>query len=102
VRHRCALLVAAGTLLLAACGDDEPPTRSKDIEPGTTCRTEGTIEAQPASSIQAAVEPFREPGDKLRIAERFGDTAEVQLGGAVAVTLVRTGQGWVVTSVVRC
>jgi hypothetical protein len=108
MRIRQAALVAVTPLLLTACGSDEPPTRSKDIEPGPTCRTEGTIEAQPASSLEAAVAPYREPGDELRIAKRFGDTAEVELSGGTQgevpskVTLVRTEQGWVATSVVRC
>ena len=109
MRRRAAVLLAAiPLLLLTGCGDDEKPTRSKDIEPGPTCRTEGTVEAQPAASLEAAVAPYRDAGDNLRIAERFGDTAEIQLRAgdtdrvSASVSLVKTGRGWVVTSVVRC
>ena len=108
MRIRRALLVAVAPLLLTACGGDEPPTRSKDIEPGPTCATTGTVEAKPVAELEAAVAPYREPGDKLRIAERFGSTAEVELSGdgqegiPTTVSLVKTGQGWVVTAVVRC
>ena len=105
---RRAVLVAVAPLLLTACGGDEPPTRSKDIEPGPACATTGTVEAKPVPELEAAVAPYREPGDKLRITERFGDTAEVELSSPCQdelpsrVTLLKTGRGWVVTSVIRC
>jgi hypothetical protein len=108
MRIRRTVLVAVAPLLLTACGGDEPPTRSKDIEAGPTCKTTGTIEAQPVAELEQAVEPYREPGDKLRVTERFGSTAEVELRGGsqgeipTKVTLVKTGQGWVATSVIRC
>ncbi len=108
MRIRRVILVAVTPLLLTACGGDEPPVRSKDIEPGPTCATTGTIEAKPVAELEAAVEPYREPGDSLRIAERFGSTAEVELSGdgqnelPTTVSLVKTGRGWVVTAVVRC
>jgi hypothetical protein len=108
MRIRRAVLVAVTPLLLTACGGDEPPTRSKDIKPGPTCATTGTVKAKPVAELEQAVEPYREPGDKLRITERFGDTAEVELSGGSQgevpsrVTLLRAGGGWVVTSVIRC
>lgn len=103
-----ALVAAAPLVLLSACGGDEPPTRPQDIEAGPTCKTTGTIEAEPARNLRAAVEPYLEPGHKLEIQERFADTAEVRLDSGQAgpdpatVTLVKTGQGWVVTSISRC
>ena len=108
---RPAVVVAAlPLLLLGACGGDEPPKRApaSEADDNPDCQTEGTVEAQPAASLQAAVEPYREPGHTFRIAERVSNTAEVQLGGDgaglsdAAVTLVKTGRGWVVTSVRRC
>ena len=109
LRPAVVALLTAAPLLLSACGGDEqePPSKA-DLEPGNACRTEGTIEAEPAGNLRSAVEPYKEPGHRLRISERFGDTAEVQLnpGGSGAtpaqLTLVRTAEGWVVTSVARC
>ena len=103
-----ALVAAASLLLLTACGGDEPPTRMKDVRAGPTCKTTGTVEAKPAGSLRAAVAPYVEPGHKVEIEERFSDTAEVQLRSGASgptparVSLVRTGEGWVVTAVVRC
>ena len=101
------LLASAPLLLLGACGGDAPAHPPK-ATPGPTCTTEGTVQSKPASSLEEAVAPFREPGQTLRIAEKVGGTAEVQLsgngGGApdARITLVHTGQGWVVTSITRC
>ena len=105
-----ALAAVVPLLWLGGCGGDEPPsrTKAKDQDTNPSCTTEGTVEAQPASSLEAAVEPYREPGHTFRVAERVSGTAEIQLGGKngnppdVVVTLVKTAEGWVVTSVRRC
>ena len=108
---RPAVLAAAVPLvLLSACGGDEPPARTtaKDKDTNPSCETMGTVEAKPAPSLQSAVDAYREPGQTFRIAERVSGTAEVQLGGNKTglsdsvVTLVKTEDGWVVTSVKRC
>jgi hypothetical protein len=108
---RPAVLVATvPLLLLSACGGDEPPARTtaKDQDTNPSCETVGTVEAKPAPSLQSAVDAYREPGQTFTIAERVSGTAEVQLGGNKAglsdsvVTLVKTEDGWVVTSVRRC
>jgi hypothetical protein len=106
-RSRVAGSAAAllATLALAGCGGDEKP-RVKTPEPGPTCRTEGTVEAQPAASLEAAVEPYNTSGLSVRIAQRVSGTAIVQLkdGETVStvITLVRTQEGWAVTSIARC
>ena len=104
------LLAAVPLLLLGACGDDEPPKRvaPKDMDDNPSCTTDGTVDAKPAASLEAAVQAYREPGHSFRLTEKVSNTAEVQLGGEdggladVVVTLVRTKQGCVVTSVRRC
>ena len=105
-----ALAAAVPLLLLGACGGEEPPIRStaKDKDTNPECRTADTGDAKPAASLQAAVGPYREPGQTFRITERVSGTAEVQLGGDDGgvpdgvVTLVKTQSGWVVTSVRSC
>ena len=103
---RRTLVALAVPLLLSACGGVEKKVRQQ--EPGPPCKTEGTVESQPAGSIDAAVAPYREPCHRVRITERHSDTATVLLEAkesgpeGVAVTLVRTEEGWAVTSVQRC
>ena len=105
MRLASAVLALAAPLLLSACGDDPKP---KAPAAGQECPTDGTINAQPVPTIREAVEPYMEPGHKFRIAERFSDTATVQLradqGGLtpVVITLVKTAEGWTTTSVARC
>ena len=102
---RSTIVALAAPLLLVACGDDPKP---KAPAAGEECPTDGTITAQPVPTIREAVAPYIEPGHKVRIAERFSDTATVQLradqGGLtpIVITLVKTPEGWTTTSVSRC
>ena len=107
MKLRSAVLALVVPALLAGCGGDEPP-RVKNSNPGPDCRTEGTIEAQPVPTLDEAIAPYREAGHKKRISEKHSDTATVLLtakesGPApISLTLVRTEEGWTVTSVQRC
>jgi hypothetical protein len=98
-------LLLAVPLLVSGCGGGDAPARVR-TDPGPTCTTEGTVKTQAAPSLRAAVAPFRESGQTIRISEKLTGTATVQLkeGRAVAavITLVHTGDGWAATTVARC
>jgi hypothetical protein len=104
---RSVVLAVVVPALLAGCGGDDPP-RVKNSDPGPECRTEGTVDAQPVATIDDAIAPYRQPGHRKRISEKHSGTATVLLtakesGPApVAVTVVKTEEGWAVTSVQRC
>jgi hypothetical protein len=106
-RSRRLVLLTVVPLLLAGCGGGEEP-RPPKATPGPTCTTDGTDDAQPAPSIEAALQPYLAAGQEFEISEKVADTAEVQLSGGgsgvpdASATLLHTPQGWVVTSVTRC
>jgi hypothetical protein len=105
VQLRNAALVLAVPFLLGGCGGDEA-TRVRTPDAGPTCTTDGTIGADPAPTLKAAVAPFQQPGQSLRISEKLTGTATVQLKDGpkvtAVVTLVHTDDGWAATSIARC
>ncbi len=103
---RPTLLCLAVPVALAGCSGVENAQDVRVPDAGPTCRTDGTVKADTAPSIAAAVQPYRKPGQKLRIVRKLPGTATVQLheGKVVqaVITLVRTKKGWAATSISTC
>ena len=105
--HRAALtvLAASATLVLTACGGDDPPrVRSA---PQAVCETQGTVNSEPSSTLRTAVAPYLGDGERFKLEKQVTDTATVLMvrrdgGVAGRVTLVKLEGGWAVTTVERC
>jgi hypothetical protein len=106
-RHRAALtaLAASATLVLTACGGDDPPRVRSG--PQAVCETQGTVNSEPSSTLRTAVTPYLGGGERFKLEKQVTDTATVLMvrgdgGVAGRATLVKLEGGWAVTTVERC